>query len=387
MRWVALLLAASLAHAQPHPRIASSSHSRSWGAPLVRADGSLDSGLVRSLARHGEVTLPVAAIMARPDIALAIYLANPKCRILGGHLVTHWWLKPTDTPHPNDRGWDAEWQRTLIAFNAWAPGLPGGYEVDWSRRDVADTLTKLLVRAASSRIFDGMFLDYCSPMQEWFGQPGDSARAANMERMVQAVRKAGGCDFWLLGNGVGAERLSVDATVREGFPSALTSFAQALTQNPGDWLKSEGGWSGPYTRDAMRAARFVAGTACLTGAWSSFSPDRDLTVSPSYMGWWYDEHAVTPVYGATGGVSDTTGRWVGWLGEPAGHATQSGPVWRRDFSRGAVLVNPSGVPYTVDMGSTRWRRIRGLRDPYTNNGQQGRYQVVMPRDAVFLVGV
>jgi hypothetical protein len=52
-----------------------------------------------------------------------------------------------------------------------------------------------------------------------------------------------------------------------------------------------------------------------------------------------------------------------------------------------VLVNPSGVPYTVDMGSTRWRRIRGLRDPYTNHGKQGRYQVVMPRDAVFLVRV
>jgi hypothetical protein len=174
----------------------------------------------------------------------------------------------------------------------------------------------------------------------------------------------------------------VDATVREGFPLALTTFPQAMEQGPGDWLKAEGGWSGPYTRDAMRAARFVAGTACLTGAWSSFTPDRDLTVSPSYMGWWYDFYSAhRPTIGAP--RPDSTGASAGWLGDGGDARELSSGLRERLFTNGRVLVNPTERTIT-DTSYVQWWRIQGTQDPTVDDGQQSRFTTVGPRDARFL---
>src|SRR2546423_1589603 len=51
------------------------------------------------------------------------------------------------------------------------------------------------------------------------------------------------------------------------------------------------------------------------------------------------------------GVEASASRWRMDLGAPRGRAVKTGPVWRRLFAGGIVLVNPSaGVTATVPLG-------------------------------------
>lgn len=61
-------------------------------------------------------------------------------------------------------------------------------------------------------------------------------------------------------------------------------------------------------------------------------------------------------------------------------------VYRRDFQNGAVLVNPGNTDLTVTLESP-FRRILGIADPVTNNGQNSALQTVRAMDGVFLIGV
>ena len=117
--------------------------------------------------------------------------------------------------------------------------------------------------------------------------------------------------------------------------------------------------------------------------YGSFGSDRDLSLVPTYLEWWYDEYSVTPYpYGR----ADTTGRYVGWLGEPARPAYQTiEGAWRRDFSKGIVLVNPADTVVVVDLMRPYWKRISGIRDRAVNNGHMDRFQRIRPHDAVFLL--
>jgi hypothetical protein len=383
------LLAAS-AHAEPYPRVASYAKIRSGGYPLVRADGRLDSVLCRKLARHSIVTLHVSPVLERPDAALLLRHYNPKIRILGYQLLTSWWLKAGHAADPNDRRFFADWHRALQATGGFLPNVPDEYVVDWSQRDVADTLTTLLRRAASSRLFDGFFFDYCSPAIAWTRittPEQDAVRVAHMRTLAWRSRDAGGCGFVVVGNGTGAELLSLDGTMREGYYNGLTTFGDlaAWQAAPLNWLKTEGWWAGAYSLDACRRVRLALGSACVVGAFGSFG-DGDPSPTDPYHAWWYDEYAVTPVNGAWGGITDTAGRWVGWLGEAVAPAvTLASGVVRRDFPNGLVLVNPTSAAVTVDLIYPAWRRIRGRRDPWTNNGRADRYQTIPARDALFMV--
>jgi hypothetical protein len=376
------------------PRVASYAALRSNGAPLVRADGSLDSLLCKRLARYPVITLDLNAVLARPDIVLTLRRYNPRIRILGYALLTHWWLPDSFVPRADDTGFNADWHRAIQATGGFLPDPVPGYEVDWANPAVADTLTKLLCRAAASRLFNGFFGDYMAPTVSWggIGTPlTDSLRVVHMRALAWRLREAGGCDFIVVGNGFGAERLALDGSFAEGFPTPLLTFEQARDwagrhHAPWNWLQAGTGSTGG-SNDSARA-RYALGVSCLWSTMASFGPDRDLSVQPPYHGWWFDEYSVTPVNGAWGGVSDTTGTHVGWLGEATGPAYQVGVgVYRRDFDLGAVLVNPTDTAVVVDMIAPRWRRIRGRLDPATNNGRQERWQRVPARDAVFMLHV
>jgi hypothetical protein len=388
----AVTLGAALAHAEPYPRVACYAALRSNGAPLVRADGTLDSLLCKRLARYPVITLDLNAVLARPDIALTLRRYNPRIRILGYALLTHWWLPADFVPRADDSSFNADWHRALVATGGFLPDPVPGYEVDWAAPAVADTLTSLLSRAAASRLFNGFFGDYMAPTVAWggIGTPyTDSLRVVHMRALAWKLREAGGCDFVVVGNGHGAERLALDGTFCEGFPTPLTTFEQAQDwarryDAPWNWLQ---GGTGSNHHD-YRKARYVAGVSCLWGVIASFGPDRDISVEPPYHGWWFDEYAVTPVNGAWGGIADTTGRHVGWLGEAAGPAYQTPEgAYRRDFAHGLVLVNPADTAVVVNLIAPRWRRIRGRLDPVTNHGRQERLQRVPGRDAVFMLHV
>ncbi len=71
-----------------------------------------------------------------------------------------------------------------------------------------------------------------------------------------------------------------------------------------------------------------------------------------------------------------------WLG---GVSFQQGDpnVWERDFTHGAVLVNGTDSPQTVDIGPG-YRRIAGTQDPAVNNGAIATSVTLAPHDAIVL---
>ena len=157
----------------------------------------------------------------------------------------------------------------------------------------------------------------------------------------------------------------------------------AIKAGPNDWLKGEGAFDGrAYTVDACRRERLVAGIAALGDAAFAFGPDRSLIDGGSgpYLRWWHDEASVVVRTART----DTTGAHLGWLGNGGPAQEVSGGVWLRRFDHGAVIVNISPDPVTVDL-TLAYRRIYGIRDRIVNNGIRSRWQTVPPGDALFLV--
>jgi hypothetical protein len=79
--------------------------------------------------------------------------------------------------------------------------------------------------------------------------------------------------------------------------------------------------------------------------------------------WWYDEYSVDASGNATG---DDSGK--GYLGQPLRGARKLGNgVWRRDFDRGIVLVNPTSQTQTVKL-EKKYRKILGTQAPDVNDG-------------------
>jgi hypothetical protein len=79
---------------------------------------------------------------------------------------------------------------------------------------------------------------------------------------------------------------------------------------------------------------------------------------------------------------------LGYLGYPK-NPPQTSPwsqgVYRREFEKGLVLVNPKGNgTRTVSVGSG-WRRIDGSQDPQHNNGQSASSVTLKEQDGIILL--
>ena len=88
-----------------------------------------------------------------------------------------------------------------------------------------------------------------------------------------------------------------------------------------------------------------------------------------------------------GGTVHTASK-LGYLGQPkAPPQTKawSQGVYRREFDKGLVLVNPKGNgTKTVNVGSG-WRRIKGSQDPKHNNGQNATTVTLKEQDGIILL--
>ena len=58
-------------------------------------------------------------------------------------------------------------------------------------------------------------------------------------------------------------------------------------------------------------------------------------------------------------------------------------VWRRDFQRGVVLVNPTHEPRTVTV-DPGLRRLAGSQDPLMNDGAAVKQIRLAPKDGIVL---
>lgn len=401
------LLLAGLAFAAPpdpklegFPRLALYGGLSSVGGPLINADRTMDMNYARKMARFPTIVLPILNLTNRPGIADTLRMFNPNIRILGYQLGMMWFLDSTTFFGPTDTNFTAKWHAALQATHGFrsdcCPGPGDACEADWAQADVAEALTQLLEYAAIGKM-DGIFIDFfgtilgdgapCSSPT-----PEDSFRTQTMRATVHRVRQASKRqDFLFCGNT--NDHVKSNGGMREGFPDEFvsSSFVNVKAwQDAGgtghmDILKGvDVGTQFYFSTATPGRVRFVHGTAALLGIRGHVGPQNINDPEPGYMRWWFDEYAVR-IDPNLGGVSDTTGQYVGWLGQPIGPATAVAFGWRRDFENGIVLVNPGLSPLTFDVGEPHIRRILGFRDPAVNNGKYDRTFVVPSKDALFLV--
>jgi len=83
--------------------------------------------------------------------------------------------------------------------------------------------------------------------------------------------------------------------------------------------------------------------------------------------WYYDEYGVN-------------------LGYPNSESKNIlGDVWRRNFTKGVVLVNSGNFSQSVDLGPGIYEKIRGTQDPITNNGELVKKITLAPQDGIVLL--
>jgi hypothetical protein len=97
---------------------------------------------------------------------------------------------------------------------------------------------------------------------------------------------------------------------------------------------------------------------------------------------------IRPEFDEFFGGKDHSVAKLGYLGYPKG-GPQTAPwsqgVYRREFDKGLVLVNPKGNgTRTVNVGSG-WRRIDGAQDRNVNNGQSASSVTLREQDGIILI--
>jgi len=386
---VAITLALSCgshdARAEAYPRVTCYGAFSGGGAPIVKADGKLDTAFAAAFARYPEVTIDLNAAAARPDMVALLRWLNPSIRVDGYLLATYWYLPASFVPQYSDQSFNARWHRTIQAFGGFIQPPLLYCEVDFTKPALIDSLGRLIGRYAAALRLDGIFLDCYYVTQAYTGRSTlsmDSSRARLGDTLITRMRSIAGPGLRVIVNGPGGERLRrVSGTFREGFPGTLAADVMpwsADTVRTDDWLQGGTG----STQGSMREARFLLGTACVRGTKGSFGDDRRW--ASGYMKLWFDEYSVRP---APYYDTDPSGSHVHWLGEWVTPPVQIAPgAWRADFPGGIVLLNETWAPFKFDLiAPNRFKRIRGRVDPVTNNGNEDRYQTVQPRDAVFMV--
>ncbi|MEM3597626.1 MAG: putative glycoside hydrolase [Candidatus Hadarchaeum sp.] len=115
--------------------------------------------------------------------------------------------------------------------------------------------------------------------------------------------------------------------------------------------------------------------------------------------WWYDEYSVD----ISTGAAVKSLKYKGYLGSPlseaynvddrdeflgisliSGEAAVEEKVWRRDFKNGIVLVNPSNSEKVVELNG-EYKKIKGIYDPFFNDGRILSRIVLEPKSGVVLL--
>jgi hypothetical protein len=121
-----------------------------------------------------------------------------------------------------------------------------------------------------------------------------------------------------------------------------------------------------------RLMRFGLTTALMNNGYFSYAPSSSVHAHDGLD--WFDEY-------------DNAGAGRGYLGQPSGAARSVGSnVWRRDYTGGVVLVNPSDTAVTVQLGGT-YRKIKGTQDPTVNDGSTVTAVTIPGHDGIILLTI
>jgi hypothetical protein len=407
-------LAVLLAVLGGFPRLGQYSSAAGGGGPYLRADGTVDMTVVRNSARFDVLVVHASPFTEyRHDVLDSLRHVNPRIQLLAYvNGMVRWY-----NPHPAigdtlSQLWWLWYAAVRDAGGALYSTDGSEQGIDYSNPAIAPTLASLLVaRIVQTGLWDGLFLDGpCSdgPLV-WTGSVDwkragwtseaqfDSAWKAGTRKFGALLRSGAPSGYPLVANcGAGRAREYWNGAMRENFPhqeggnwwSNMVPNAFGAGYLADDtlylhptmcWLTSwpQGVWqeTRPYSPENLRRQRFGLASASLAGGLHSFTIG-----SQGYTDWWFPEFAVTPK-----GNASTNPYWKGWLGRPRGECWKTAEgLWRRQFERGTVLVNPGPGPISIRL-EDRYQRIRSSLDRAVYSGETSVRATVPAGDALFLI--
>lgn len=188
---------------------------------------------------------------------------------------------------------------------------------------------------------------------------------------------------WSFGHGVPATLERDTTTAAAGSSSAHVTVSAVGSV---DWAVGLG------TVDVMAMGAYQPYSATF---WARASAPRSISVAigpaaatriPITTDWRHYQVTLVPQYATSAGVQFFLAEATGevWLDDVHFQAGVTN-LYRRDFQNGIVLVNPSNQIMTVTL-ERDYKKIRGARDPVTNDGSTVTQATVNPSDAMFLIG-
>ena len=400
-----LLLLPGAARAQsansqaPHPRLGLYGNALGAGFPFVRADHTLDSALLDSVARYDTVILPASPFTEYdPAVLAGLRARHPGIQLYAYLQADYAYVASVDDSLVQIPTRAYRLVRDLGGFLYDRQGQPFAQaDVNLAKRDVklhyalADSIANFFTSAVwNTGLWDGLFLDRFCPNIEWQQTPAesldfqragyatsalfDSAWQAGSNELAARLRRNLGGAPMLVGNcAQSSQYLYMNGWMHEDFPNQNGgSWDQNFFRNPGgysvdeanfrapqsDWLVA---WpldvTQPYSAESARRVRYTLGTASLEDGFATLNPSN-LEVDSNYLDWWYDEYAVDLSTGRSSGkLADT-----GWLGAALGPYTDLptlGPVdaaaanpgfetntlgWTLATSAGATLTRDTSNP-------------------------------------------
>jgi hypothetical protein len=275
----------------------------------------------------------------------------------------------------------------MLNVSAWCPAVQGETWADYLARFAAE-------RIASSGLWDGVLYDNVWQDVDWFtrtrggididqnaraddSKTVDTAWRKGYENLLDQSRRRMPAPFIIAGNvgpGHSVYASKLDISLFEHFPGfgwtySMKEAVAIQSKNPSAIVIFNATSVSSIGNAAdWKSMRFTLGSALLVDAFFSFDHG-----SQHAERWWYDEYGVV-------------------LGKPLSKAYSmrgsknfmSDSVWRRDFSRGSVLVNPSNVRQVVKLGGV-FQKIAGKQDAYFNDGSTVSEVSLEPHDAIIVL--
>jgi hypothetical protein len=421
MKPLVLVLAAALL-APGHgdfPRVGMYSAMRGNGWPLLRADGSIDSAACREQAKFDHVILDAPPPKLRPEILRTLRHYNPRIKLYAYVMGAIYWRNPR--PALGDTTTDFPWRYwARVRDTDGILWCKGNRPCQWMNVNVAKPATMqaladlILTDVVWPGLWDGLFLDV-SPARLYgitlseqdtidiarLGFASEMAFHAAWEASHRAftarLRAGSPPGFPIMANWGEARELDLhNGWMIENFPFQnhgpqddpwTGNMLYNQWRQPGylvrdtacvrptlNWIVSNPGYDS-LSAETLRRHRYGLASVTLgNGAHSWCRCESE----PRRRFWWFPEYAVNQY-----GKASTNGYWKGWLGAPLGPARRlASGVWRRDFKRGLVLVNPTNAFATVTPGGA-FRRIRASLPGY--DGRRDTAFTLPPRDGLFLL--
>lgn len=385
-----------------YPRRGMYSHTNGAGNPFLK-NGVIQQDQIDLQCQWDHVILDVWPFAHRPDLMQAFRATKPEIKMYGYCMGLVWWNNPNPAlgPKENDIAWLV--YDIVNRTNGYLWDLDGTYYdfcningSSWdTMREIADLYLAKIVNA-NPKLWDGIFLDIVIPKllgpgtidyaRLGYGSPEEFVAAWNktMYDFVYRIRKGAPKNYPIMCNyGPGAFPDLTNGWMREAFPTQ-SCYDQHMNWQEnafGNYWGQEGFLSAPHQyiwngellywlctapgfdqNQSKQRMRFGLGSATLGNCIHSFGRNEQ---EPNRF-WWYPEYDLD-------------------LGDPLGWAyiSSNGTV-TREFTKGAVVVNPQWSPKSVYFGTGPDRAFTLTTDGKKTGPTKTAF-VVPARDAIFLL--